>query len=221
MNTRTSSIGLFRVSEMSTGRIQAFSDGVFSIVMTLLVLEIHVPYVTGPNVSVQLAHNLYALMPKFFSYALSFGIVCIWWVAHHHLYDVLRKSDRGLLWFNGLFLFWLAFVPFPTALLGDYPKERIAVICYGAVMLFAGLSFSWMRYYAFFIGKLTYPDIDRDLLKRAMIKSAFNPILHLLAVLLAFVSTKLAITLYVVIPMLFFVPSRLERHTMNRDRALG
>jgi uncharacterized membrane protein len=217
MNTRTPSFGLFRVSEMSTGRIQAFSDGVFSIVMTLLVLEIHVPYVTGPNVSVELAHNLFAMMPKFFSYALSFAIVCIWWVAHHHLFDVLRKSDRGLLWFNSLFLFWLAFVPFPTALLGDYPKERIAVVCYGAVMLFAGLSFSWMRYYAFFIGRLTYTDIDRELLKRAMIKSAINPTLHLSAVLLAFVSTKLAITLYVMIPMLFFVPSPLERQTTKRD----
>jgi uncharacterized membrane protein len=140
---------------------------------------------------------------------------------YHHLFDVLRKSDRGLLWFNSLFLFWLALLLFPTALLGDYPKERIAVICYGSVMLFAGLSFSWMRYYAFFIGQLTYADIDRDLLKRAMIKSVFNPTLHLLAVLLAFVSTKLAITLYFVIPMLFFVPSRLERHTVQRDRTLG
>jgi uncharacterized membrane protein len=221
MNTPTPSFKLFRVCEMSTGRIQAFSDGVFSIVMTLLVLEIHVPYVTGPNVSVELARDLSAMMPKFFSYALSFGIVCIWWVAHHHLYDVLRKSDRGLLWFNSLFLFWLAFIPFPTAMLGDYPKERIAVICYGAVMMLAGFSFSWMRYYAFFIGELTYPDIDRDLLKRAMIKSAFNPILHLSAVMLAFVSTTLAITLYVIIPMLFFVPSRLERNTMNSDRTLG
>jgi uncharacterized membrane protein len=221
MNTPTPLFKLFRVCEMSTGRIQAFSDGVFSIVMTLLVLEIHVPYVTGPNVSVELAHDLSAMMPKFFSYALSFGIVCIWWVAHHHLYDVLRKSDRGLLWFNSLFLFWLAFVPFPTAMLGDYPKERIAVICYGAVMMFAGFSFSWMRYYAFFIGELTYTDIDRDLLKRAMIKSAFNPILHLSAVMLAFVSTTLAITLYAIIPMLFFVPSQLERNTMNRDRTLG
>jgi uncharacterized membrane protein len=221
MNTPTPSFKLFRVCEMSTGRIQAFSDGVFSIVMTLLVLEIHVPYVTGPNVSVELARDLSAMMPKFFSYALSFGIVCIWWVAHHHLYDVLRKSDRGLLWFNSLFLFWLAFIPFPTAMLGDYPKERIAVICYGAVMMLAGFSFSWMRYYAFFIGELTYPDVDRDLLKRAMIKSAFNPILHLSAVMLAFVSTTLAITLYVIIPMLFFVPSRLERNTMNSDRTLG
>ena len=78
-----------------------------------------------------------------------------------------------------------------------------------------------MRYYAFFIGQLTHADIDRDLLKRAMIKSVFNPTLHLLAVLLAFVSTKLAITLYVLIPMLFFVPSRLERNTVKRDRTLG
>ena len=72
MDTGRPLFGLFRVSEMSTGRIEAFSDGVFSIVMTLLVLEIHVPSVTGPNVSFELARNLFGMMSKFFSYALSF-----------------------------------------------------------------------------------------------------------------------------------------------------
>jgi TMEM175 potassium channel family protein len=83
---------------------------------------------------------------------LSFGIVCIWWVAHHHFFILLDKSDRGLLWLNCLFLFWLVAVPFPTALLGDYPLQRVSVICYGAVMTMAGVSFSSMRFYAFYVG---------------------------------------------------------------------
>jgi uncharacterized membrane protein len=103
-------------------------------------------------------------------------------VAHHHFVALLAKSDRGLLWLNSLFLSWLAFVPFPTARLGDYPNQRVAVVCYGAVMTLAGLSISWMRFYAFYIGKLIVAALDRTLLKRAMLKSAMNPLLHLIAV---------------------------------------
>jgi len=191
---------LFRVGEMSTGRIEAFSDGVFAIVMTLLILEIHVPTVTGENLSTALGKSLLALMPKFLSYILSFGIVSIWWVAHHHFFDVLQKSDRGLLWFNNLFLLCLASVPFPTALMGDYPAARIAVMTYASVMALAGLSFSWMRYYAFFIARLAHTNLDRQLMKGAMLKSVLNPLLHVLAILVAFASTRAAIGLLVIIP---------------------
>jgi len=202
---------LFRIAGMSTRRIEAFSDGVFAIVMTLLVLEIHVPRLETVGASDALTKTLIALGPKFLSYGLSFGIVCIWWVAHHHLFVLLRKSDRGLLWFNSIFLLWLAFVPFPTALLGDYPGQRVAVVVYGTVMALAGVSFSWMRFYAFFVGKLVYADIDKRLLRNAMLKSVMNPFLHLFALLLAFVSIRLAIVLYVLIPLLFIVPSKLEQ----------
>jgi len=129
---------------MPTSRIEAFSDGVFAIVVTLLVLWIQVPQLQGSDISLALSTALRGMLPKFLSYALSFVIACVWWVAHHHLFALLTRSDRGLLWLNSLFLFWLASVPFPTALLGDYPRERIAVVAYGAVMLMAGLSFSLM-----------------------------------------------------------------------------
>ena len=201
---------LLRIGGMSTGRIEAFSDGVFAIVTTLLVLEIHVPRLDTASAAA-LTQSLIALGPKFLSYVLSFGIVCIWWVAHHHLFVLLQKSDRGLLWFNNIFLLWLAFVPFPTALLGDYPGQRVAVVVYGMVMALAGVSFSWMRFYVFFVGKLVYADLDRELLKNAMLKSTMNPVLHLSAVLLAFLSTRLAIVLYVLIPLLFVLPSKLEQ----------
>jgi len=122
--------GLFRVGEMSTGRIEAFSDGVFAIVITLLVLEIHVPQVSTPAISAVLTKALIAMWPKFLAYMLSFAIVCIWWVAHHHLFACIARSDRGLLWFNSLYLLWLAFIPFPTALMGrlSQPAGRCYVL---------------------------------------------------------------------------------------------
>jgi uncharacterized membrane protein len=201
---------LFRVGEAPTSRIEAFSDGVFAIIITLLVLEIHVPQVQGKDVSAALAQSLLAMAPKFLTYILSFVIVCIWWVAHHHLFHILKRSDRGLLWLNSLFLLWLAFIPFPTALMGDFPGERIAVMGYGAITTLAGASFTFMRYYAFYLAKLVDESIDRSLLRSAMLKSALNPVLHCIAVLLAFVDTRLSIALYIILPLIFFIPSKLE-----------
>jgi len=203
---------------MPTTRIEAFSDGVFAIIITLLILTIQVPQIQGPDPAPALARSLAGMAPKFLSYALSFAIVCIWWVAHHHFFALLTKSDRGLLWLNSLFLFWLASVPFPAALLGDYPNQRIAVVCYGAVMALAGLSFSSMRFYAFYVGKLIIPDLDPTLLKRAMMKSAMNPLLHLIAVLLAWVNITVALALYVAIPLMFFLPTKLERFSVSTER---
>jgi uncharacterized membrane protein len=201
---------------MPTSRIEAFSDGVFAIVITLLILTIQVPQLPGREPGPALAAALRSMVPKFLSYALSFAIACVWWVAHHHLFALLTKSDRGLLWLNSLFLFWLASVPFPTALLGDYPRERLTVLCYGAVMMMAGVSFCLMRFYAFYIGKLTAPGLDRKLVERAMIKSALNPSLHLIAMFLVFVNTTAALALYAAIPILFFVPTRLEHYTRSK-----
>ena len=197
---------------MPTSRIEAFSDGVFAIIITLLVLEIHVPQVQGKDVSVALARSLLALAPKFLAYIISFLLVCVWWVAHHHLFQVLKRSDRGLLWLNSLFLLWLAFLPFPTALMGDYPGERIAVMSFGVVSTLAGISFTFMRYYAFYLAKLVDESIDRRLLNSAMLKSTLNPVLHSIAVLLAFVDTRLSIALYIILPLMFFIPSKLERY---------
>jgi uncharacterized membrane protein len=217
--TASSSVASDRVGVMSTARIEAFSDGVFAIVVTLLVLDIRLPPVAGPDVSASLRRSMLAMSPLFLSYALSFGLVCIWWVAHHHFFALLTRSSRTLLWLNCLFLFWLAFLPFPTALLGNYPSQTTAVMCYGGVMTLAGASFSTMRYYAFFVAELIDSRIDRRLLKKATLKSVLNPVLHLAAMLLAFVDTRIAITLYVLIPLTFVRPSRLEKGTFSRSGA--
>jgi uncharacterized membrane protein len=202
---------------MPTARIEAFSDGVFAIIITLLVLEIHVPQIQGKYVSAALAHSLLGMAPKFLTYIMSFVLVCIWWVAHYNLFHVLKRSDRGLMWLNSLFLLWLAFIPFPTALMRDYPGERIAVMGYGAVSTLAGISFSLMRYYAFYLAKLVDESIDRRLLSSAMLKSSLNPVLHSIAVLLAFVDTRLSFALYIILPLMFFIPSKLERYVHSEQ----
>jgi uncharacterized membrane protein len=167
------------------------------------------------NISAALEHSLLAMTPKFLSYILSFVLVCIWWVAHHHLFHILKRSDRGLLWLNSLFPLSLAFIPFPTALMGDFPGARIAVMGCGTVTTLAGVSFCLMRYYAFYVSKLVDERIDRYLLKLAMIRSVINPVLHSIAVLLAFVDTRLSIALYIVLPLMFFVPSKLESYVQT------
>jgi uncharacterized membrane protein len=199
----------FRVGDMATSRIEAFSDSVFAVILTLLVLEIHVPELHGDHIASALAHSLLAMAPKFMAYILSFVIVCIWWVAHHHLFNVLVRSDRGLLWINSTFLLWLSFVPFPTALMGDYPREALAVMGYGAVTTLAGLSFCLMRYYAFYIAKLVDPRLEPRLLRAAMIRSLLNPLLHVVAVALALVDVRISMALYLALPLMFFIPSAL------------
>jgi hypothetical protein len=117
---------------MPKNRLEAFSDGVIAIVITLLVLEIHVP--PNPLVTNQeMLNAILKLAPHLVAYMISFLVCAVWWVAHHALIHDLRQVDTALLWANNLFLLGLAFLPFPTALLGQHPAQPIAAACYGVV----------------------------------------------------------------------------------------
>jgi hypothetical protein len=96
--------------------------------------------------------------------------------------------------------------------MGDFPAERIAVMGFGSVSTLAGVSFTFMRYCTFYLAKLVDERIDRRLLKSAMLKILLNPILNSIAVLVAFVDTRLAIALYIILPLMFFIPGKLERY---------
>lgn len=204
-------IGRFvRFGDMPTSRLEAFTDGVFAIIGTLLIFSIQVPHISG-DPSIELPRLLINMLPKFLSYALSFGVVSVWWVAHHHLMALVARTDRGLLWLNCFFLLWLAAIPFPTSLLGDYPNQRISVVCYGGVMAMAGLSFSLMRCYVFYIAGLSVDGLDPKLVRRAMMKSALNPGLHVVAVLVAWIDVRASLVFFAAIPLLFMIPTGLEQ----------
>ena len=120
-------------------RIEAFSDGVFAIAITLLILELKVP----PHESVHSVNDLWnalvQLWPSYFAFLLSFGIILVSWVNHHYLFNVLDKSSRPFLYANGFLLLTITFMPFPTALLAeyigtDYVKPAVAFYCFGGVV---------------------------------------------------------------------------------------
>jgi len=113
------------------GRVEALSDGVFAIVVTLLVLEITVPHVAEHDLMAELARVLWTLAPKFVNWVISFVTVCVIWLNHHRLFTMGSRIDNGFFWLNANFLLWTSFIPFPTALMGDYPTNRLAVTFYG------------------------------------------------------------------------------------------
>ena len=134
-------LGRFKQGEMRLTRIEAFSDGVFAIVVTLLVLELKVPALKDHASTAELAHALYELLPKFLSWLISFIIVCKFWLNHHHLLRLARHADYGMVWLNSIFLMGQAFIPFPTALMGEYHSNRLAVSIFGGVFALNTLLF--------------------------------------------------------------------------------
>lgn len=112
---------------MSKDRVEAFRDGVFAIILTLLVLELHVPNVADHSSLGQYAAAMVPLIPKIVSFALTFVMICIHWVSHHYFFRHLQRVTIGLVWLNNLFLLWLCFMPFPTAMLGDHPTDQFPI----------------------------------------------------------------------------------------------
>ena len=120
-------LGRFKQGRMRLTRIEAFSDGVFAIIVTLLVLELKVPALKDHASAAELAHHLVELLPKFLSWLISFIIVCKFWLNHHHVLGLARQSDYAMVWLNSIFLLGQSFIPFPTAVVGEYPNNRLAV----------------------------------------------------------------------------------------------
>ena len=129
-------------------RIVFFSDAVFAIAITLLVLDIHVPEIPERLVDEQLPGRLLALWPKYLSYVLSFVVILMYWMAHHIIFRAIKRYDRTLIWLNSLFLMCIAFLPFPTSLIGEYGDNQLAVAIYAASVAVARLLLTAVWWYA-------------------------------------------------------------------------
>ncbi|NUO82850.1 DUF1211 domain-containing protein [candidate division KSB1 bacterium] len=210
---------IFRTGSLHKGRIEAFSDGVFAIIITLLILELKVPGLEGESHDAELAGALIKLLPKFMSWVMSFAMVSIFWVNHHRLFNLLKHVDNGLLWLNCLFLLLLSFIPFPTALLGEYHREPLAVVVFGATMTLASLVFAWMRWYAVLYAKIVQDDLSVTFLKKSVRQSfLLGPFSYLAATLTALVHVTGAIVLYALIPLYFILPRNVEDRDSTRER---
>lgn len=199
-----------------TGRVEAFSDGVMAIIVTLLIFELHVPTITDFSLSGAYA-ALLTIAPKFISFAVSFITIAIFWVNHHHFFSRITHTDWKLLWYNNMLLFWLTIVPFTTAFIGDYPTFPAAVLVYALTLCLAGLSFTLMGRYVFFKSKLLSEAVPISERKREWRRSWMGTGLYAAASILALVFVQAALVLVAIIPMLFLVPNLLEETLEQGD----
>jgi uncharacterized membrane protein len=148
-------------------RIEAFSDGVFAIAITLLVLQLKVPPLASVHSVKDLWESLYNLWPSYFAFIFSFGILLVSWVNHHYLFNTLNKSSRPFLYANGFLLMTITFMPFPTALLAEYisteyAKPAIAFYCFGGVV--NSLGWNLLLYTLYKPKKLINSELNENLI---------------------------------------------------------
>ena len=188
----------------SKSRVEAFSDGIFAIIITLLVLEIKVPHIDDYNSRSELLKALLGLLPKFVGWIISFFTIAVIWVNHHRIFKQIKQLDSGIFWWNALLLLWCTFIPFPTAVLGDYPDNKVSIILYGAVMALMGASFSFMRFYAIRKSELLDESVDLVMFRKGTYYSViFGPVMYLTGVALGFVHPYLAFIIFLGIPVYF------------------
>jgi uncharacterized membrane protein len=181
----------------TTSRLEAFSDGVLAIAITLLILEVHVPHVRNGKLADALADQ----WPSFASYVVTFLIIGIIWVNHHTLFERIARVDRQLLFLNLLLLLGVAFLPFPTALLADYVDEgaansHVAAAVYGATMTVIGLSFQGLWLHLERHPDLLVETFGPTQARRARRGSFIGPVVYTASIGIAFVSAPACLVLY-------------------------
>jgi uncharacterized membrane protein len=183
---------------MGTARLEAFSDGVLAIIITIMVLELKVPL--GADISA-----LRPLWPVFLSYLLSFVYLGIYWNNHHHLFHVTKKVSGAVMWANLHLLFWLSLVPFVTGWMGENHFAAGPTALYGTVLLMAAMSY-WILQRT-----ILAKHGHESLLSKAIgsdLKGKISPLLYLIAIPLAYVHQGISGALYVLVALLWIIPDR-------------
>jgi uncharacterized membrane protein len=184
---------------MGTNRLEAFSDGVIAIIITIMVLDLQAPRPATLSALVRLG-------PVFLSYLLSFLVVAIMWVNHHHLMHAAKHVDAALLWGNNTLLFCMSLIPFVTRFMGENCRAPFAVALYGAVLASSAAAFTWLRQIVNQRHR-DNPELN-EYNQRMLRKSAYSTSLYVLSAPLAYVSTNLSFLIFVLIPALYFLPER-------------
>lgn len=185
---------------MGKARLEAFSDGVLAIIITIMVLELKVPH--GDDWSA-----LLPMAPKFVAYVLSFIYVGIYWNNHHHLLIAARGTSGSVLWANLHLLFWLSLFPVTTDWLGEHPTVPVPSAVYGLVLLMAAISY-YLLQRRIIAADAKKADTQLQRLLGADIKGKVSPLLYLLGVGLAFVSPLAAQLVYAAVALMWLVPDR-------------
>jgi TMEM175 potassium channel family protein len=206
------------LADNDTGRIEAFSDGVFAIAITLLVIEIRPPHVEGGR---SLTEALAHLWPSYLGYAISFLVIGTIWANHHNRFRLILRSDHQFLFLNVLFLMCVAFIPFPTALLADYLPSTggyrtTAVAVYTGTLAVTAIFFTLLWLYAAANRRLVDRRADPSVLRAMTRRFVLGMFLYIVAFALAFVSVTASLALIVALALLFVLPEPGDRPRQER-----
>jgi TMEM175 potassium channel family protein len=183
---------------MGKDRLAAFSDGVIAIIITIMVLELHVPH--GAD-----WHALAAIVPSFLTYVLSFVYVAIYWNNHHHLLHTVARVDGLILWANSHLLFWLSVIPAATAWMGQNLLAPVPTAVYGGALLMPAIAYFLLQ------KAIIHQQGKHSVLAKALgsdFKGRISPVLYIAGIALAFVSPWLSIAAYVLVAVLWLIPDR-------------
>jgi uncharacterized membrane protein len=192
---------------MRSGRLEAFSDAVIAIIITIMVLELAIPHEGGWDA-------LRPLIPKFLTYALSFVFLGIYWNNHHHLLQVVERVNGRILWANLHLLFWLSLAPFVTGWMGESGFAPETVAAYGIVLLLAAIAYYILQT---LILKAHGPDFPLKVALGRDMKGKISPVLYLSAIVLAFVNPWIAVGIYVLVALMWLIPDRRIESIYERD----
>jgi uncharacterized membrane protein len=192
---------------MGRGRLEAFSDGVLAIIITIMVLELKVPH--GPRLD-----DLLPLLPVFLSYVLSFVYVGIYWNNHHHMLHASTSVTGAMLWANLHLLFWLSLFPFATGWMGENHFAPTPTALYGVVLLMAAIAYYVLEQT---IIRAQGPD---SILKKAVgrdLKGKLSPVLYILAIASTPLSTSISEAIYVAVALIWLIPDRRIENVLARN----
>ena len=198
--------------ELNTQRIEAFSDGVFAIAITLLILEIKVPHLNGLGDGKSLAQALADLWPSYFAYLLSFVMIGIYWANHHYIFKLYQKTDHAFNLLNVFFLMCISFLPFPTAVLGEYVNDaqerHTAIRFYAFGLLLPALSWLLMWLYASRNYRLIDKRLDQKFVGRLSRQYILSMTFYLASLLVSFKSVTVCLGMCVGLTLLYLLPPK-------------
>ncbi|BDI33710.1 DUF1211 domain-containing membrane protein [Capsulimonas corticalis] len=202
------------MAEKETGRLEAFSDGVFAVAITLLVLDIHVPSLAvaaGGDPGAALLSALKSQWPSMAAYVISFLTILVMWINHNRLFEQIHRKDHQLLVYNGLLLMLVTLIPFPTALVAEYirtPYAQTAAAVYCGLNVLMACAFNQLWSYAAKDGRLLAAEHDPHRVRHITQQYRFGPILYGAAFALAFVNVTVCVIMVAALAVFFALPER-------------
>lgn len=190
---------------LTKNRIEAFSDGVIAIIITIMVFDLKIHELPSNFTDTDAWNVLWGIVPKILAYSLSFIVLAIMWLNHHSLFDKIPHSDSKLIWYNTFLLFSMSLIPLPTAFLAQHPLLYQAAMLYGFVMFLNAFAFYLMRRYVEVVAKLI--PYNRIVQHSNIISTS----LYLISIPLALVSVYLSFIIFVGIPIWYFLPDKFHK----------